>query len=102
LILPPCFVVFTTLVCAFPDVAVLAFAIVISLISSYISKLITLNTLIFIKWIYSFGGQIMKQALANLIHVKSEEKQIIPKSQAIPIVPINPNKQQIKLNPTKS
>jgi hypothetical protein len=34
--------------------------------------------------------------------VKSEEKQIIPKSQSIPIVPINPNKQQIKLNPTKS
>ena len=39
----------------------------------------------------------MKQALANLIHVKSEEKQAIPKRQAIPIVPIDPNKTQVKL-----
>jgi hypothetical protein len=43
----------------------------------------------------------MKQALANLIHVKSEEKQTSPKNQAIPIIPINPNKTQIKTNPTK-
>jgi hypothetical protein len=44
-------------VCDFPDVAVLALAIVISLICSYISKFITLNTVIFIKWTYPFGGQ---------------------------------------------
>lgn len=43
----------------------------------------------------------MKQALANLIHVKFEEKQAIPKKQAIPIVPIDPNKTQIKLDPSK-
>jgi hypothetical protein len=44
----------------------------------------------------------MKQALANLIHVKSEEKQAIPKRQAIPIVPIDPNKNQVKLDPSKT
>ena len=38
----------------------------------------------------------MMQALANLIHVKTEEKQTQVKSQEIPIVPINPNKDQIK------
>ena len=43
----------------------------------------------------------MKQALANLIHVKSEEKQAILKRQAIPIVPIDPNKNQVKLDPSK-
>jgi hypothetical protein len=40
----------------------------------------------------------MKQALANLIHVKSEEKQAIPKRQAIPIVPIDTNKNQYEKN----
>jgi hypothetical protein len=44
----------------------------------------------------------MKKALANLIHVKYEEKQVTPKSQTIPIVPINPNKQQIKSTPPKN
>lgn len=43
----------------------------------------------------------MKQALANLIHVKSEEKQATPKRQAIPIVPIDPTKNQVKLDPSK-
>jgi hypothetical protein len=42
----------------------------------------------------------MQQALANLIHVKSEEKQTSPKNQTIPIIPINPNKTQVKSNPT--
>jgi hypothetical protein len=38
----------------------------------------------------------MMQALANLIHTKSEEKQSTPKPQHIQIVPINPNKKQVK------
>lgn len=44
----------------------------------------------------------MKQALANLIHVKSEEKQATPKRQAIPIVPIDTTKNQVKLDPFKT
>jgi hypothetical protein len=43
----------------------------------------------------------MLQALANLIHVRSEEKQNNPKTQEIPIVPINPRKAQTKENPEK-
>ena len=44
----------------------------------------------------------MQQALANLIHVKSEDKQTAPKKQVIPVVPINPNKNQIKSTPPKN
>jgi hypothetical protein len=44
----------------------------------------------------------MKQALATLLHVKSEEKQNFSKNPTIPINKIDPNKTQIKVNPVKT
>lgn len=43
----------------------------------------------------------MMQALANLIHSKSEEKLITPKLPQIPITKIDPNKKQIKTDSAK-